>query len=124
MNIREMRPDDIEKLRELHEKFYSDLTFPDFTHFYFGFVITDESDDIIMAGGLRPLAEIILVTNKDKSQIKIGRALIEARNLSVFAGKKTGLDELVAFIKGNENYKRHLLKHGFYPRSSAIAIRC
>lgn len=118
-----MNPEDIPKIRELHERFYSDLEFPDFLHgFLCGFTITDENDEIVVAGGVQPIGEIILVTDKDKSRIKIGRALLEARNISLYVGNKFGLDELVAFVK-NDEYARHLVRHDFYPRSPALGIK-
>lgn len=120
---RAMNPEDIPKIRELHERFYSDLEFPDFLHgFLCGFTITDENDEIVVAGGVQPIGEIILVTDKDKSRIKIGRALLEARNISLYVGNKFGLDELVAFVK-NDEYARHLVRHDFYPRSPALGIK-
>ena len=124
VKVRAMKFNDIPKLKELHQKFYSDLEFPDFMYkFYCGFIVTDENDDIIIGGGLQPTAEVILVTDKDKGGIKIGRALIEACKVSLYVGRKFGLDELVAFIKNNDSYSRHLVRHGFYPRSSALAIK-
>ncbi len=121
---RAMTPDDIWELRELHEKHYPHLEFPDFLNkFLCGFVITDENDEIVIGGGVQPIGEIVLVTNKNASEIKIGRALIEARNISFYIGHKFNLDELVAFIKDNDVYSRHLVRHGFYPRSSALGIK-
>lgn len=123
MISRAMKPEDIYEIRELHERFYPDLEFPNFLNkFLCSFVLEDEDDGIVMAGGLQPIAEIVLVTNKDKSSVKIGRALVEAQNISLYIGKKFNLDELVAFVK-NEEYARHLVKHGFYPRSPALGIK-
>lgn len=123
MNIRAMTPDDIDKIRELHNKFYSDFEFPDFMNgFLCSFAITDNNDKIVIAGGVQPVGEVVLVTDQDKSRIKIGRALIEAQKISLFVGSKFGLDELVAFVK-NDEYARHLVRHGFYPRSSALGIK-
>ena len=120
---REMKPEDIYEIRELHKRFYPELEFPDFLNkFLFSFIITDDDNGIIMGGGLQPIAEIVLVTNKDMDRIRIGRALIEAQNISLYVGKKFNLDELVAFVN-NEEYARHLVKHGFYPRSLALGIK-
>lgn len=118
-----MKREDIDKIRELHNKFYSDLEFSDFLNgFLCGFVVTDNTDEIILAGGVQPVGEVILVTDRNKSEIKIGKALMEARNISLYLGSKFRLDELVAFVK-NDNYARHLVQHGFYPRDSALGIK-
>lgn len=120
---RAIRREDIEEIRKLHEKFYPDLEFPNF----FGnslcsFVIEDEKG-IVTAGGIEPIGEVILVTDQDKSRIKIGRALIEAQKIALYVGYKFGLSEVVAFVK-NQDYARHLVRHGFYPRSPAFGLRC
>jgi hypothetical protein len=123
MKTRALQPEDIEKIRKLHENFYSDLEFPDFlNNFLCGFVVTDDKDDIIVAGGVQPIGEIILVTDKDKNRIKIGKALREAQRISLYLGSRFNLDELIAFVKDNE-YASHLVKHGFHPRSSAFSIK-
>lgn len=124
INVRDLRPEDVNQIKEIHQKFYSDLEFPDFLRgFLCSFVITDEDEEIIIAGGLRPCAEILLFTDVDKSELKIGRALIEAKNASLYIGQRYGLNELLAFVKNNDVYARHLVRHGFYPRSSALAIK-
>jgi hypothetical protein len=123
LKSRAMNSKDIEQIRELHKRFYPDLGFPDFlNNFLCSFVITDGNNEIITAGGVQPIGEIVLVTDKDKNRVKIGRALLEARNISLYVGSKFRLDELVAFVK-NEEYARHLVRHGFYPRSSALSIK-
>lgn len=124
MIVREMKLEDLERIREIHELFFPDLEFPDFMHnFYCAFTITDDNNDIILGGGVRPMGEIVLVTDRDKSSVQIGRALIEARNASLFVGGKVGFNELVAFVQNNDSYARHLVRHGFYPRNSALAIQ-
>lgn len=123
MKTRALQPEDIEEVRKLHEKFYPDLEFPDFLNgFLCSFVVTNLHDQIVVAGGVQPIGEIILVTDKDKSEIQMGKALREAQRISLFIGSRFNLDELVAFVK-NDEYAKHLIQHGFYPRSSALAIK-
>ena len=123
MNVRGMTPEDIRKLREIHERDFPDLEFPDFMRgFYCSFAIEDEKG-IIIGGGLRPSAEILITTDTKRDMTTIGRALLEAKKASLFVGHKFGLNELVAFVKDNDAYARHLVRHGFYPRSNALAIK-
>jgi hypothetical protein len=123
MKVRGLEFKDIEEIKELHKRFYSDMELPDFLNgFLCCFAITDDNDSIITAGGVQPIGEVILVTDKDRSRIQIGKALREALRVSLFVGSKYKLDELVAFIK-NDDYAHHLIQHGFYPRSSALAIK-
>lgn len=123
MNVRGMKPGDIPKLKELHQKYYSDLEFPDFMSGFYGAFLVEDNDELIMGGGVQMIGEAVLVTDKDKDEVKIGRALIEAQKAVLYLGSRFGLDEIVAFIKNNDSYARHLIKHGFYPRSSALAIK-
>jgi hypothetical protein len=124
MNVRGMKREDIEKVRKLHHKYFPDLEFPDFfSKFYGAFIIEDEEDGMIMAGGVQMMGEAILVTDKDKDITKIYRALIEAQKAVLYLGDRFGLEEIVAFVKDNDAYARHLVRHGFYPRSLALAIK-
>jgi hypothetical protein len=121
---RALKKEDMEKVRQLSEEHFPDLEVPTFMDgYYAAFAVTDEDDKIIIAGGLRPSAEILIVTDKNADQFKIGKALIEAKNASLFIGQRFGLNELVAFVKDNDVYVRHLVRHGFYPRPNALAIK-
>lgn len=123
MNVRGMKQEDIPKLKEIHKKYFSDLEFPDFMNgFYCGFIVEDENG-IIIGGGLRPSAEILITTDKGRDVAILGRALIEVQKASLFVGHRFGLNELIAFVKDNDTYARHLVRHGFYPRPNALAIK-
>ena len=95
----------------------------DFFNGFYGAFIIEEDDEMIMGGGVQMIGEAVLVTDKDKNEMKIGRALIEAQKAVLYLGNRFGLEEIVAFIKDNDAYARHLVRHGFYPRSSALAIK-
>jgi hypothetical protein len=121
---RALKKEDMQRVHELSEEHFPDLEVPTFMDgYYAAFVIEDEDSNIVVAGGLRPSAEILIVTDKDADEIKIGRALVEAQNASLYVGQRFGLNELVAFIKDNDAYARHLVRHGFYPRPNALAIK-
>lgn len=120
-NTRALNSDDIQVIKELHEKYYSEFQFPDFLHLLNAFVIEDDGG-IIMAGGIEHTAEAILVTNKDRSRIKIGKALVEAQRISMFTCAKFGIKELYAFVN-NDEYANHLIQHGFTDCHRALSIR-
>jgi len=124
MNVRGMKREDVEKVRNIHNKHYPDLEFPDFFNgFYGAFMIEDDNGEMVTGGGVQMIGEAVLVTDKDKDMTQIGRALIEAQKAVLFLGNRFGLEEIVAFIKDNDAYARHLVRHGFYPRSLALAIK-
>lgn len=114
----------MEKIREIHNEFNPNLELPDFmTGFYCGFVIEDDSGEMVVAGGLRPSAEIILVSDLDRNKVTLTKALLEARNASLYVGKRFGLDEIVAFVRDNDRFVVQLLRQGFHIRSQALAIK-
>jgi hypothetical protein len=116
MNARAITLEDMKKLREIHARFFAnEFSFPDFTTgFLCAFVVTDDSQEIIAAGGIRPIAESILITNKDFLIKERRSALLEVMNISEFVCKKSGYDQLHAFIQ-DENWLRHLTDVGFRP---------
>jgi hypothetical protein len=116
MNTRPLHPTDLEKLRAIHSKFYKDeFNFPNFFGtFLNGFVITDDNDRILIGGGVKPLAESIIITDKDMNTISLGRALVETINVSKAICRHNALQQLHAFVQ-DEVYGRHLLAHGFEP---------
>lgn len=120
--IRPLVKTDIPDLKELHDKYYSEFEFPNFDNLVAKFVIVDDNGDTIIGGGVRVIAETLLITDQEKSRIQIGRALVEAQRASLFACSRLGIDELHAFVK-NEEYAKHLIKHGFSPRSQALSMR-
>jgi N-acetylglutamate synthase-like GNAT family acetyltransferase len=123
MNIRALTEGDMEEITKLHDKYFStDFEMPDFSHGYIGaFVITNDDGKIVMAGGVRPIAETILVTDKEANPHLLGDALLEALRYSLFTCTRYKIDELFAFVK-DPNYEKHLRKYGFTGREG-IALK-
>lgn len=119
-----LTPEDIPAIRELYDKYFAqDFNFPDFLKGYFcAFKITDDSDKLVMAGGVRPIAETVLITDKEANVHTVGEALLEALNISRYVCEKYNIDYLHAFVK-DQNYAKHLVKHGFHPRCQALSIK-
>jgi len=122
MKIRAMTISDIDEISRLHDKYYSEFRFPSFGQMLNAFVIEDTDQSIIMAGGVEKVAEAVLVTNKEKSRIKIGKALVEAQQCSAFTCKAHGIRDMYAFVK-DEQYAKHLLQHGFVDCDRALLMR-
>lgn len=102
---------DYDAVKALHDKYYSEFAFPSFLELLNAFVIEDNKG-IIMAGGIEQIAEAVLVTNRERSLVTIGRALVEAQMVSLFTCKTFGIRELYAFVNDDE-YAKHLIQHGF-----------
>jgi hypothetical protein len=123
MIVRQMNHQDMEVLKVMHKKFYSEFDFPGFLKkFLLSFVIEDDDGNLILGGGIQPLAEALLVTNQDMSRIKIGKALVEAQQVALHVCRQFQIDELVAFVK-NEEYANHLIQHGFSSRPKALGMK-
>jgi hypothetical protein len=122
VKARALTEKDIEEIRKLHEEYYSEFAFPDFLHLMNAFIIEDDDGSTIMAGGIELVAEAVLVTNKAKSRIKIGKALVEAQQVSLFTCKQWGVRELYAFVN-NDEYASHLIKHGFSDHHRALSMK-
>ena len=113
MLVRNIEPDDFDKIRQIHEKFYKDeFDLPDFCqNFICNFVIENDGT-IVTVGGLRTIAEIIYVTNKDLSVRLRRRGMIEGLNASRFFARNLGYDQLHVFVQ-DKDYERQLLNRGF-----------
>jgi len=121
IDIKLMGPDDQAELDALHEKYYKDDFEPTAfdSNFISSFVIRDKNKRLVMGGGVRPIAETILVTDKSVNPHVLGDALLEALAFSKHTCRLYRIDFLHAFVK-DEAYAKHLIKHGFSPRCQAL----
>jgi|SRR5215510_6512614 len=122
LKIRGVELKDIGELRKLHEEYYSQFEFPPFLDCLNAFIIEDDTNEIVMAGSVEKVAEIMLVTNKAKSEIKIGKALVEAQRCAMFTCGRFGIRDAYAFVD-NPIYEKHLIKHGFVEADKALKLR-
>ena len=120
--IRAFEHKDLELAREFHRRHFPELGMPNFSEMMVGFVIEDEEGPI-MYGGLELVAEAVLVTNKDRSPIAIGKALIEAQKCMLYTAREFKIKELYAFVKGERDYVKHLKQHGFSECFPALSMR-
>lgn len=118
MDIRALESKDIEEIRRIHSLFFRDeFDFPDFLKGYLcAFVVTNEKEEILVAAGVRTIAESVIVTNKSAQFDSIERrnALLRVLDASQFVCRETGYDQLHAFIQ-DENWLRHLERYNFRP---------
>lgn len=119
VNIRNLKQDDLPALRAIHERDYPDLEFPLERDLYSAFVIENGRGEIVMGGGVEPIAEALLVTDKTKSRIQIGKALVEAQRFCMYTCGRFKIRELHAFVTDDE-YAKHLIQHGFQKREEAV----
>lgn len=113
--IRAIRKDDYDELRYIHEKYYqSEFSFPDFVNKYLcAFIVTDDdTGDIITAAGVRTIAEVIALTNKDFSVKSRREALYRILEASIFVSAHSGYEQIHAFVQDG-TWLKQLKKAGF-----------
>jgi hypothetical protein len=121
VTIRSFNPEDLDHIRTIHERDYPDLELPNFRSMMAAFVIENSDGEVVMAGGVEAIAEAFIVTDKTKSNITIGKALIEAQTFAGFICGHYNIRELYAFVH-DENYAKHLMQHGFIERQEKVLM--
>jgi hypothetical protein len=120
LRIRILNHKDLTEVRRVHEKFYShEFELPD--DHYLGSFIVEDKGELITAGGIRTLAEIIAVTNKGASTRKRIEAIEMLFQASSLVCCSNGYDQVHAFVQ-DENWMNILLKRGFHPTKGKALI--
>lgn len=115
-SIREMRTSDVDRIREIYNKhFRTEFDFPDFMKgFLCAYVVEDVVNrEIICAGGVRNIAEVVVITNKDLSTRRRRNALFNVLDASTFVAGKFGHDAIHAFCM-DEKWSEQLRTVGFH----------
>ena len=110
--IRACRPEDLEEIKKIHERFYSEThELPNLMEMICAFVIEDEQG-IVTAGGVRDIAEVIAVTNKDRHAVDRARALYQLRDMSAITCREFGYDRMHIWSQDSK-YSKRLMKNNF-----------
>jgi IMP cyclohydrolase len=123
MIIRALQPNDIEQLKQIHIWHYrNEFEFPDFLNNYLcAFVVTDNNGRIISGGGVRAIAEAVVVTDKNRSVKDRRDALLQVLDASCFITKQADFPRLHA-VTDDEQWAKHLENVGFHSRGKLLAI--
>jgi hypothetical protein len=118
---------DAEAVKAVFDKFYSEdktgkLNCPDFMRdFMCAFVVSDDDNRIITAGGVRTIAEVCIVTDKDRSPRTRVEALREVLRISGFVAKENRYAYLHA-ITDDPTWAHHMRQNGFVDRGADLLI--
>lgn len=108
--IRALRIEDIDKLREIHRKYYEkEFDFPDFLNNFICVFTVTNNEGIVSTGGVRSIFEIVAITDKDKSVRERRSALYQILDASQFVANGEALHVFVQ----DEVWMNHLTKIGF-----------
>ena len=116
MIIREVKLIDRVWIDEMYGKHFSNNEYPDFFDgsFLCPFIIADDkSQDILLAGGIKILAEVAIVTDKDKPVRRRMDALLQALGSSITIAKDMGHRQIYVFVNNDDQYVKHLQKYNF-----------
>ena len=113
MIIRSIRLDDYEKVRIIHEKYYAnEFSLPNFMTNFVGAFVLEDNDGIIAVCSLRKIAEVIAITNKDRSVRERTSALLSGSEAITFIAGKEGFNQIHAFVQ-DEKWEKLLIKVGW-----------
>lgn len=116
MILRRMQTFDLMQIQYIHQKYYND-EFPlaDFqdTHFLPQYVVIDDNDRIITAGGVRTILESIFVTNQDFSPRDRREALLMLLEALIHEARAEKYNQIHAFIIEDDTWEKQLEKYGF-----------
>jgi hypothetical protein len=119
-----MNVEDMGKVRKIHEKYFPEMEFPDFFNgFLCAFTILDDNNQLIVAGGVRLIAELTLLTDQNYSPHARVVALRKALELSSYVCSNTSpnLKQLHIFADG-EPWLSQLKKQGFQLMTSKALV--
>jgi len=124
MNLRAIERKDVEEIAKYHESFFQEeFEIPDFfNRFHGAYIIEDGHDnDFVLAGGVRPIAELIVVTNKSMPAKKRVIALKEATKVGAFIALREGYDQLHCFVQG-DRWSRQVQTFHFRPTKGQALV--
>lgn len=122
MNLRPMNHADLEEISKIHEKFFKEeFELPDFFERFHGAFIIEDDKEILLASGVRPIAELVCVTNKDMSIKNRVIALKTATKVGAVIASKEGYDQLHCFVQGND-WSRQVQTFHFRPTKGQALV--
>ena len=125
MIIRRVTIQDIDRIKEIHAKFYEDeFTFEDFAYRLIDAWVAVDDTDIITIGGLRPIAEAVMLTNKDYTKRSKHKIMLDMLGVMKAISHRAGFNGMHAFIQ-DDTWKKRLLKEGFRKtKGDCLIIDC
>lgn len=121
--LREYRWEDEDTLRKIHAKYFAqEFSFPDFaTGFLCAFTIEDENG-IITTGGIRPLAEAIVITNKERNVYDRRQSLLQILDALAYCAGSSGFRQMTAFVQ-DKKWEKRLIRSGFnYTKGTSLYL--
>jgi hypothetical protein len=121
--IRLFEESDLELIKRVWEKYYqNEFEFPDLTKFLTLFATSDDHNNLISVGGVRPIYEIVAITDKEYSPFVRRSAFFNLLTACIYTVKGHDIDQLHAFTQG-EKWTEAVKKMGFVPtKGNALVL--
>lgn len=111
--IRKFKDTDIAELKRIHQQYKEEFPLSVFDDWNFlGLFTAEEDGRIILAGGVRTIAEAVIVTDKTASTRQRREAFYKAMDVSNYLCNTNNYSELHAFVQ-DESWLRVMVKRGF-----------
>lgn len=107
MDIRYLLTSDEAKIKYIYDTYFSDMDYPDFYGKFHAVFVVEDFGKILAVGGLKPICEAIVVTNKSSSVRKRMEALLRIFNSVKYSAEKLKYEQIHAF-SFDEEYTKHL----------------
>jgi len=114
MKIRSITERDITLAKQIHQMYYAEeMPMPDFkSNYHCIYSITDDNDKPIVIGGVKPIAEVIILTDKGRHIKDKVPALHKMLEAALFTARVHHHEQIHCAIQ-DQAYERHLKKIGF-----------
>lgn len=110
---------EVERIHSLH--FANEFNLPEFMKYVCAFVIEDEKG-IIVAGGIRDIAECVAVTDLSRDPRDRIRALYQLLDASTFVCTRSGYDQMYVWSQ-NPRYTKRLMRNKFrLPQGQSLIL--
>lgn len=122
MTIRALNHSDSDEVQRIHSLYFKDeFTLPDFMKYVCAFVV-EENGRIITAGGVRDIAECVLVTDMSlDSRVRI-KALYQMLDATTFVCRRSDYDQMYAWSQ-NPRWTKRMMRNGFrLPQGQSLIL--
>jgi hypothetical protein len=114
--IREPKYFDKPDINKIYLEYFGNNEYPDFFNrdiFPCPFVVTDDNDKLILAGGVKLIAEAVVVSDQSQSKRVRFDALLQALGSTIFIAQGMQHQQIHVFVNNDEKYVRTLQRFGF-----------
>jgi len=98
-----------------YNRFFPGNEYPDFFNGEYSspFTIIDDTNNIVLVGGVKMLAEAVIITDISKPVGTRYDALLQALGSSISIVREMGHKQFYVFVNNDEQYIKHLQKFNF-----------